>query len=98
MDESIEEREKLIKDLCEQNTMLARNQLLCEADLCECREFLLDVVNQACQMSNGMLDSMALSSYAEALRYLAKHGLVEIKSEYGRRVIATVVVDLKKKE
>lgn len=48
------------------------------------------VLAQACgdREVTGMYDSMALSAYADGLRLLAKHGLVEITHEVGRRVIA----------
>ena len=52
-------------------------------------ELLCDVINQAClQSDNKTLDSMALSSYADAMRYLADKGKLKIKKEAGRRVIA----------
>lgn len=51
------------------------------------REALADVVGQACS-DGDVLDSMALSAYADALRLLAERGLVAVESEYGRRVIA----------
>jgi len=53
----------------------------------EALDHLVDVVNQACSDSTGALDSRALSAYADALRYLALAGKVEITEEYGRRVI-----------
>jgi len=63
-----------------------------DSELKECREILYNVIHQACWYSNssdtGILDSMALSYYGDAIRYLAKHGYVKIISEYGRRVIA----------
>jgi len=60
-------------------------------------DILEDVINQACRIesteeSKGYyLDSIALSAYAEGLRFLAKYGRVEIKTEYGRRVIAKFI-------
>lgn len=62
----------------------------------ECLELLEDVVVQCCtdesikDVSTPRLDSMALSSYADALRFLAKHGRVTVVSEYGKRVIASL--------
>jgi hypothetical protein len=50
-------------------------------------EALADVTNQACTMPSGELDSVALSAYASAMRTLAEHGVIEITSEVGRRVI-----------
>lgn len=49
---------------------------------------LADVIQQACAGADGTLDSMALSAYADGIRFLEGAGLVEIESEYGRRVIA----------
>lgn len=56
-------------------------------DVNEAEELLADVVNQACALSDGTLDSMALSSFADAMRYLAKLGVFQIKREAGKRVI-----------
>lgn len=57
----------------------------------EAREILLDVIIQATTCDDdGELDSMALTSYAIAMRYLAEHGLINIKAETGRRVIAAL--------
>lgn len=53
----------------------------------EIGRMLLDVISQACEI-NGEFDSMALSDYEEAIRYLAQVGLLEIVHDYGRRVIA----------
>lgn len=50
-------------------------------------ETLADVTNQACRMDDGILDSMALSANAGAMRVLAEHGVIVIDEEYGRRVI-----------
>ena len=61
-----------VEELVEQNTMLARNQLLLEVDLAECLEELTGVLNQACLQSDGKLDSMALSCYADAMRFLER--------------------------
>jgi hypothetical protein len=56
-------------------------------------ELLEDVVNQACQVAGSSdggvrYDSMALSTYADALRFLHKLGRVVITAEQGRRVLA----------
>ena len=48
---------------------------------------LHDVIWQACGDDDGSVDSRAISTYAEAMRLLARLGLLEIESEYGRRVI-----------
>lgn len=59
----------------------------------ECLDLLIDVVNQACSHRDcphdeEYLDTMALSAYADAIRYLAKRGKVTIITDHGRRVIA----------
>jgi len=61
----------------------------------EAIEILTDVVYQSCGKrdcphSDWYLDSMALSAYADAIRFLARQGKVEITSDHGRRVIATM--------
>lgn len=48
---------------------------------------LHDVIWQACGEDDGAVDSRALSTYAGAMRLLARLGLLEIESEYGRRVV-----------
>lgn len=66
-------------------------------DLTEAVDLLFEVVVQACSTrdcphEDDYLDSMALSAYADALRFLAKHGKVRIESgEDSRRVIAYVI-------
>ena len=51
-------------------------------------ETLYWAMYQACYYAEeGYADSLALSAYADALRLLARLGLFEIESEYGRRVI-----------
>lgn len=61
----------------------------------EIMEFFCDAVNQGCHcegpdssLPKRILDSRALSSYAGALRLLARLGYVEIIEETGRRIIA----------
>lgn len=59
----------------------------------EVDDLLLEVIIQACSIrdcphSEYYLDSMALSAYADAMRYLNKKGSIKIISEAGRRVIA----------
>lgn len=59
-----------------------------------CLDLLMEVVNQACGVNDTdadmgyHLDSMALSTYADALRYLERQGKVEILLQQGKRVIA----------
>lgn len=62
----------------------------------EDEDLLLEVILQACGKrdcphSEWYLDSMALSTYADAIRFLAKRKRVEIINEGGRRVIAKMV-------
>lgn len=45
------------------------------------------VIWQACGDDYGNVDSRALSLYADAMRLLARLGVLEIEREYGRRVI-----------
>lgn len=66
-----------------------------EEEQAELLDVLFGVILQACgvgypQNGDYHLDSMALSYYADGIRMLAKHGLVKIESEYGRRVIAVL--------
>src|SRR4030042_1681879 len=95
MDESIEDREKQIQELLEQNTMLARNTLLLQQDFNDCLDLLFEMTYQACAVHpygvQDCLDSMALSTNVEAMKYLASHGRLKITKEAGRRVFATVV-------
>lgn len=46
-----------------------------------------DVINQAC-CEGDLVDSMALSAYADAMRLLEEYGRLEIRTDRGRRVIA----------
>lgn len=47
-----------------------------------------DCVSQGCTMEDGTLDSLAISSYRDAILLLAQHGRVVIDHQYGRRVLA----------
>lgn len=51
-------------------------------------DLIAELISQACTTSAGELDSSGISTYADALRFLAGAGRVEIVREYGRRVIA----------
>lgn len=58
-------------------------------------DIIEDLVQQACWLPAegdrpAMLDSMALSTYANAIRFLANEGRCTITHEVGRRVIATM--------
>jgi hypothetical protein len=98
MGETIDAKEKLIQELLEQNTMLARNHLLLEQDFQECFDLLFEMVYQACAVHpygvEDCLDSMALRTNVDAMKYLAKHGKLKITKEVGRRVFATVEGEL----
>jgi len=58
-----------------------------QAEVERLKENLLDVVLQACQ-SGEDIDSMAISSYADAMRILDEYGMIEIDTDHMRRVIA----------
>jgi hypothetical protein len=94
MTESIDAREKTIQELLEQNMMLARNHLLLEQDFIECLDLLFEMTYQACAVHpygvEDCLDSMALRTNVDAMKYLAKYGRLKITKEVGRRVFATV--------
>lgn len=47
----------------------------------------IEIVQQSCAGRDGKLDSMAISTYAAAMRFLAVEGKVIIEEEFGRRVI-----------
>ena len=71
-------------DLTPEMVDIAVEYVHAELVLCE----LIDMVNQHCSQCDGeYLDSMALSANADAMRLLAKLGVIEITKEYGRRVI-----------
>ena len=57
------------------------------SDLEEVLDVLEDVVNQACLAGDNLVDSMALTAYADAMRLLARHGRLDVEDEDGRRVI-----------
>jgi len=46
-----------------------------------------EIVSQNCAMQDGSLDSMAITTNALAMRFLAEKGIIIIEKEYGRRVI-----------
>lgn len=61
-------------------------------------EALIDMVQQHCLMniegdSITYLDSMGLSANADAMRLLARMGKMEVKQEYGKRVIGCWVTE-----
>ena len=60
----------------------------------ECFDLLFEMVYQACAVHpygvEDCLDSMALRTNVDAMKYLAKHGKLKITKEGGRRVFATV--------
>jgi hypothetical protein len=59
-------------------------------ELKEALSILADVLNQACSIDDE-LDSMAISAYADGLRFLSKHNLFKITREGGRRVIGVFI-------
>lgn len=60
-----------------------------EAERIELLDAVEDAVLQSCATElEGVFDSMAISSLADAMRLLAKHGRLVIETEVGRRVIA----------
>lgn len=68
------------------------------AEIDELLNALEDTIAQACWIENvpgseAQLDSMALSSYATAMRLLAHYGRIVILHQYGRRVIARWTTD-----
>lgn len=63
-----------------------------EERIAKLEAMVMDVIGQGCYTDTpGELDSMALTSYADALRYLAEHGYVNIHHDVGRRVLATML-------
>lgn len=84
-------------DLCRVEYETPRNDLVLQL----CHEYRLmsadqrgivmllhDVIRQSCQGDDGVIDSMALSAYADAIRFLAEEGKLRIETDIGRRVIA----------
>ena len=62
------------------------------SDFNECLNLLEDAIAQGCLDDKGeKFDSMALHSYADGIRYLAKHNRLVIVSDVGRRVIARTI-------
>ena len=59
-----------------------------KAEVERCREMIIGLVAQSTTTEGGALDSWLSTSSADALRYLAEIGRVEIISEQGRRVVA----------
>lgn len=56
----------------------------------EAMEILIELVNQCCFV-DGFLNSCGISSYADAIRYLAKIGKVEIVKGFGDAIIGRFV-------
>lgn len=56
-------------------------------------DVLVDVLEQACDSHNGVVDSMALSAYARGLKLLAKHGRFQIDHEVHRRILGQFITD-----
>lgn len=87
LEQRLEEAKATIKDRDTSLRIAAKMYTSEEADNKRLREALIDAIHQACAQSDGKVDSMALSSYANTLRLLAETGDFVIEKEYGRRVI-----------
>ena len=57
----------------------------------ELLEYVESAVVQGCYGDDGLLDSMALSTWRDGIHLLAEHGRVEIIEEHGRRVVARLI-------
>ncbi len=68
-------------------SLVAENRKL-KAEVEDLLDIVAESIAQSCTVEDGTLDSLALSTYAEAIRLLARRGRVTIEHEYGRRVIA----------
>lgn len=56
--------------------------------IAEEREYLIDVLHQACWQEEGTeLDSMALSSYGHAIRHLTEQGILKLTMEASHRYV-----------
>jgi len=86
-------KHKIPKYLCDECSPDPENQLRCQLE--EATSHVVDLVAQSCWYSEldrveGELDSLAISTYAHALRWLAEQGYFKIKHQVGRRVIGTL--------
>lgn len=75
------------------NIEIANEPIKAQEEWNELLETLDDVIHQACYVPTDMIkqgyyDSRALTAYADGIRVLAKHGILEIEKESGRRIIA----------
>jgi uncharacterized small protein (DUF1192 family) len=59
-----------------------------QAEVAEATDIVADLTAQGCVGDDGEMDSCAISTYADALRWLAAQGRVEITVDKGRRVVA----------
>lgn len=50
-------------------------------------DLILELTVQACGAGVNRVDSVAISTYAEAIRYLAKHNMVVITADKNKRVV-----------
>jgi len=57
---------------------------------------LARVINQSCYMRNDeeLLDSCAITSYADAMHFLSKYGKFKIESQTHRRVLGTLIKEV----
>lgn len=58
-----------------------------QKELHEATALVVDLVDQSCAGRDGTIDSMALSTYANAMRWLAERQVIVIVGDFGRRVI-----------
>ena len=80
------------QDKDSQYISLISEQYVSLSDFNECLNILEEVVAQGCLDDKGeKFDSMALYSYADAIRYLAKQDRLVIVSDVGKRVIAKTI-------
>lgn len=57
------------------------------AQLAEATELVEDLTRQGCHDEGGIVDSCGISTYAVALRWLARRKLFRIEHQRGRRVV-----------
>lgn len=68
----------------------SRSEIAREQEREELLDTLVNVLDQACSTPRDeVIDSMALSAYADGLRLLARYGRFTITDQAGRRVIGT---------
>ncbi len=83
---------KLLQE-CDYHKEQAQRIAELEVDIVELNQ---EIVSQNCTCQDGTLDSMAISTNAQAMRFLAEKGLLVIEKEFGRRVIGKWIAKVKK--